>query len=106
MVVFSVRLAPLIKWSEREDLWRTMPQCFQAVFGNKTTVIIDYFEMFISRPSNLMARAQTFSTYKNHNTVKILVGITPQGSISFVSDAWGGRTSGKYLTERCGILES
>ena len=105
MVVLSVRLAPLIKWSEREDLWRTMPQCFQAVFGNKTTVIIDYFEMFISRPSNLMARAQTFSTYKNHNTVKILVGITPQGSISFVSDAWGGRTIDKYLTERCGILE-
>ena len=61
--------------------------------------------MFISRPSNLMARAQSFSTYKNHNTVKIFVGITPQGSISFVSDAWGGRTIEKYLTERCGILE-
>ena len=87
MVVLSARLAPLIRWPEREDLWRTMPQCFPAVFGNKTTVIIDCFEMFISKPSNLMARAQTFSTYKNQNTVKILVGITPQGSILFVSDA-------------------
>ena len=87
MVVLSARLAALIRWPEREDLWRTMPQCFHAVFGNKTTVIIDCFEMFISKPSNLIARAQTFPTYRNQNTVKILVGITPQGSILFVSDA-------------------
>ena len=52
-----------------------------------------------------MARAQTYSNYKSHNTVKILVGITPQGSISFVSNAWGGRTSDKYLTDNCGILK-
>ena len=105
MVVLDVRLAPLIRWPEREDLWRTMPQCFQVAFGNKTTVIIDCFEVFITRPSNLMARAQTYSNYKNHNTVKVLVGITPQGSISFASNAWGGRTSDKYLTDNCGILK-
>ena len=105
MVVLDVRLAPLIKWPDREDLWRTMPQCFQFSFGNKTTVIIDCFEVFIARPSNLMARAQTYSNYKSHNTVKILVGITPQGSISFVSNAWGGRTSDKYLTDNCGFLK-
>ena len=105
MVVLDVRLAPLIKWPDREDLWRTMPQCFQFSFGNKTTVIIDCFEVLIARPSNLMARAQTYSNYKSHNTVKILVGITPQGSISFVSNAWGGRTSDKYLTDNCGILK-
>ena len=105
MVVLDVRLAPLIRWPERENLWRTMPQCFQVSFGNKTTVIIDCFEVFINRPSNLMARAQTYSNYKNHNTVKILVGITPQGSISFASNAWGGRTSDKFLTDNCGILK-
>ena len=104
MVVLDVQLAPLIRWPEREDLWRTMPQCFQVAFGNKAIVIIDCFEVFITRPSNLMARAQTYSNYKNHNTVKVLVGITPQGSISFASNAWGGRTSDKYLTDNCGIL--
>ena len=105
MVALDVRLAPLIKWPEREDLWRTMPQCFQFAFGKKTTVIIDCFEIFICRPSNLLARAQTFSSYKHHNTVKVLIGITPQGTISFVSKAWGGRTSDKFLTENCGILK-
>ena len=105
MVVLDARLAFLIRWPEREHLWQTMPQCFQVAFGNKTTVIIDCFEVFINRPSNLMARAQTYSNYKNHNTVKILVGITPQGSISFASNAWGGRTSDKFLTDNCGILK-
>ena len=104
MVALDVRLAPLINWPEREDLWRTMPQCFKYSFGNKTTVIIDCFEVFINRPSNLLARAQTWSSYKHHNTVKVLIGITPQGTISYVSQAWGGRTSDKFLTENCGIL--
>ena len=82
-----------------------MPQCFQGAFGNKTTVIIDCFEVFISRPSNLMARAQTYSNCKNHNTVKILVVVIPQGSISFALNAWGGRTFDKFLTDSCGILK-
>lgn len=36
-------------------------------------------------------------------TLKVLMGITPEGSICFVSKAWGGRTSDKYLTENCGL---
>lgn len=104
ITVLDQRLCRLILWPEREDLWRTMPKCFQNAFGFKTTVIIDCFEIFIEKPSNLLARAQTFSSYKHHNTIKLLIGITPQGTISFVSKSWGGRTSDKHLTENCGLL--
>ncbi|XP_029195415.2 uncharacterized protein LOC114961032 [Acropora millepora] len=104
LTTMEIRLSPLIYWPEREELWQTMPQCFQYSFGKKTTVIIDCFEVFIEKPTNLLARAQTFSSYKHHNTVKVLIGITPQGSISFVSKAWGGRTSDKFLTENCGLM--
>ena len=82
-----------------------MPECFRASFGNKVVVIIDCFEVFIERPSNLLARASTWSQYKHHNTIKLLIGITPQGDISFLSDSWGGRVSDKYLTEHSGILD-
>ena len=105
MVVLDIRLSPLVAWPEREELWRTMPMCFKYSFGTKTVIKIDCFEVFIERPSNLLARAQTFSRYKHHNTVKVLIGITPQGSICFLLRAWGERTSDKYLTERFGLLE-
>ena len=66
--------------------------------------IIDCTEIFIERPLNLLARAQTFSNYKKHNMVKLLIGITPIGCISFVSKAWGGRVSNSELTRSSGIF--
>ena len=41
-----------------------------------------------------------------HNTVKYLIGITPQGSVTFISKGWGGRVSDVHLTEHCGILDN
>lgn len=59
----------------------------------------------MERPTDLKARAQTYSNYKGGNTVKFLIGIAPQGVITFISDGWGGRTSDKHLTEHSGFLE-
>ena len=104
LIMLDTKLKPLLLWPEREDLRRTMPECFRASFKDRVAVIIDCFEVFIERPSNLLARAATWSAYKHHNTAKFLIGITPQGVVSYISDAWGGRVSDKYLTEHCGML--
>lgn len=71
----------------------------------KVAFILDCFEVFCERPTNLEARAATWLSYKHHNTVKVLLGITPQGSVSYVFNTWGGRVSDNYLTEHCGILD-
>lgn len=44
----------------------------------------------------------TFSTYKNHNTYKALVGISPSGAITFVSQLF---LSDKQLTRKSGLLD-
>ena len=103
--IAHVRVSFLVRWPERDELCRTMPVSFRQHFGTKVTVVIDCFEVFIERPLNLLARAQTFSSYKHHNTVEFLIGIAPQGAITFISKAWGGRASDKYITEHCGILK-
>ena len=47
----------------------------------------------------------TRSNYKKHNTLKVLVGIAPNGMITFLSKAWGGRASDNYITKTSGFLD-
>ena len=35
-----------------------------------------------------------------------MLGIAPQGVVTFVSVPWGGRVGDKHLAERCGILDN
>ena len=53
----------------------------------------------------MQACVSTWSNYKHKSTAKALIGITPQGVVSFASECWGGRVSDKYLTDHCGILK-
>ena len=86
-------------WPSRETLKNNMPLAFQQLYPN-CRVIIDYSEIFFETPSRFDARAKTYSNYKKHITVKFLIGITPCGTISFLSHCWGGRVSDKTLPKR------
>ncbi len=88
--VLHVRISPLINWPGRDALSATLPHKYVEAFGKRVAVILDCFEIFTQRPSNLKAQAQSYSHYKHNTTMKYLIGITPQGSISFISKGWGG----------------
>ncbi|XP_061178177.1 uncharacterized protein LOC133186841 [Saccostrea echinata] len=88
----------------RDIINRTMPESFKSKYPS-TRVIIDCTELFIQSSSSLINQSLTFSNYKHHTTVKFLVGISPSGVITFVSDAWPGKTSDRQLTEECGLLQ-
>ncbi len=81
-----------------------MPESFKNSYPY-TRVIIDCTELFIETPSQPRSQSATFSTYKNHNAGKGLIGISPKGDLTFVSELYAGNTSDKQLTNDCGIMK-
>ena len=96
-----------LKSLERYPPWhivrKYMPQVFKE-YPN-TRLIIDATEFGIERPSSLVSQAGTFSSYKNKNTIKVLIGIIPSGAIVFVSPTYEGSISDKKLVQVSGLLE-
>ena len=82
--ILSRELSPLIVWPDRGCICDNLPDCFKQKYM-RATCIINCSEIFIEQPSSLLARAETYSNYKNHNTVKFLIAISPTGAIIFVS---------------------
>ena len=67
--VMFVRLRSLIMWPGKEETISTTPVSFRQCF-KKVAVIIDCFEIFINKPTNLKALNATWSQYKHqHNKV-------------------------------------
>lgn len=59
----------------REEVQRQFSKSFKNY--PDTRVIIDATKFFIEKPTSPCAQKATWSDYKHHNTVKLLVGIAP-----------------------------
>lgn len=94
------REAPI--WGTRDLNRFYAPDGFKDEFP-KTRVIIDGTECPVKKPRLPTAQRATYSTYKNRNTVKVLVGISPGGMCNYVSPAYGGSTSDRQIVERSNL---
>ena len=74
-----------------------MPLCFIETYP-ATRCIIDCTELFVQVPSSLTGQSALHSSYKHHGTYKGLIGITPSGAITFVSQLFPGSLSDKEIT--------
>ena len=104
ITILANHLKHFIVWPDRGSICYNLPQCFKKKYPD-AVCIIDCSEIFIQRPTNLTAHAQTWSNYKHTNTTKYLIGISPAGAIMFLSCGWGGRVSDKQVTIDSGFID-
>jgi len=86
----------LVLWPSKEAVKENLPRSFKK-YPN-TRIIIDCTEVFIEKPTSPYAQRATWSEYKEHNTIKTLVGITPSGYFVFcLNVGLGAPVIGKLL---------
>lgn len=79
-----------------------LPNCYVSFQNCRMT--IDCTEVACDIPHHLNYQRATFSSYKHKNTLKGLIGLAPNGVITFVSKLYPGSTSDKKIVSHCGIL--
>jgi hypothetical protein len=67
---------------------------------------MDCTEMTTIHPKNMTRQRATYSAYKHRNTLKALIGVAPNGVVTFASKLYPGSVSDKKITEHSGILSA
>ncbi|XP_046407635.1 uncharacterized protein LOC124172258 isoform X1 [Ischnura elegans] len=100
----SSSLKQLIRWLPPQTVFENLPVAFWSRF-RETYVIIDTFEIQIEKPSNAFDQSETYSEYKKCNTLKYLIGASPDGTIMYVSQGFLGRFSDLQITLKSNFFD-
>ena len=84
-------LDSLLKWPSKEEVGANLPDSFRNDPQTEDVrVFLDCYEVWIEKPCSFSLKTALYSDYKGHTTYKALVGVTPTGYISFISEAYPG----------------
>ena len=75
---------------------------FNGTF-DKCEDIGDCTEQWIEHSKNPDAQYQTYSSYKSNNILKKLIFCTKSGSITYISEAYAGSCTDRFITEDTNI---
>ena len=103
--LLSKTVGKLVAWLPKESVMEAMPKIFKTAGHGKLRCIIDCSEVFMERAKKLDAQAATWSHYKSRNSIKFLIGISPTGFKTFLSDIYGGRTNDKFICRDSGFFD-
>ncbi|CAN7948575.1 unnamed protein product [Ixodes pacificus] len=95
-------LKSAVYWPTKGEVKENIPHCFRDYC--EVRVVLDCTEVEIEKSHCLACRLFTYSYYKGRHTVKFLIGVSPAGLITFVSQGFGGRASDKACVERSLVL--
>ncbi|CAN7976291.1 unnamed protein product, partial [Ixodes persulcatus] len=98
-----LKLSTLPLWAPRKAIDATMPGVFIEKYPT-TRVILDATEVKYEVPSSLSLQSSSYSAYKSANTFKGLIGIAPNGLVTFVSELFTGSISDRQCVIRSGFL--
>ncbi len=93
------QLRELNLWLPRNIVDEYMSADFKKKFP-RIRVIIDGTEIGIDRPGTTKVRTAIWSSYKNKNTLRMLVEISPKGAVTYISDAYRASPSERQIVER------
>ena len=86
--LMSLELRWFINWPNRNIIRRDLPSMFRKYYPN-CYVIIDCSE----------------SNKSLHHTIKYLIEITPNGTVSYLSDCYRGRATDVFIVRDSGFLQ-
>lgn len=82
------------------DFWKLRVQSEKLY-----AVVIDCTEFSIEKPTSPEEQQMTWSSYKNVNTFKILVGTDERGMVIFISEVYGGAITDNLIVQKSNILD-
>ena len=98
-----IQLGSLNIFPTKQIISDNMASCFKSLYPE--TIILDGTEITIATSSSLAKQSMSFSSYKQRNTLKGLIGISPTLAVCFVSQLYTGAISDREITERSGVLD-